>query len=181
MMVVKSTGTRSDTRAGGARELDGPMRAPWWALPGVGALLFTLAIMTAAQGSLTAARVALPHEIELSGGATPTTTTATPVPTPSGAGTVVGAARPVVTATAEDRGTIQGGTPPAESGQINGETSAPGAVTSRPPDSPQPSSEGGQFPTQPTGGGEGQGDGSVDTPGTTSTTTTPGGSEPSDP
>ncbi len=41
------------------------MKGPWWALPGVAAIVGTLTIVSAAQGSLTAAKVTLPREVQV--------------------------------------------------------------------------------------------------------------------
>ena len=44
------------------------MKVPWWALPGVAAIVFTLASVSAAESSLNSGRVSLPREVQLSTG-----------------------------------------------------------------------------------------------------------------
>ncbi len=130
------------------------MKGPWWALPGIAAIVGTLTIVTAAQGSLTSSRVPLPREVQVvAAGAThqPTTSTTT---AGRGPGTqVVPPSRPVVTeqgdaggatggnatgggegSGAAATGTTTGATAPDQTDPLSGTgTSSTGGTSSAPP------------------------------------------------
>lgn len=133
---------------------DLPMRIPWWALPGVAAILFTLAIVSAAQGSLSSAGVALPHEVQLSTGGSPSTTTSAPPAAAPEVGTVVAPSRPVVTQSGD---TGSGVTSSAPSSPVP--TTEPDKSSGGTPEIPGSAPSGSSSATVPPSGGGDSGDG----------------------
>jgi len=83
--------------SGGDEQVVRPLKVPWWALPGVGAILFTLGIVSAAQGSLTLAKVSLPHEVQLSANGAQRPASVSLPPSIAQRETVVTPSRPVLT------------------------------------------------------------------------------------
>jgi hypothetical protein len=118
------------------------MKVPWWAIPGVAAIVLTTALVSAAEGSLGSPRVALPREVQLSAPAAENRTvpiSPTSLPTVTApSGNVVTPSRPVITQT----GTAGSGgiakTPASD-------VLAPG--NDDPSPSPAPAADGGAVPT----------------------------------
>jgi hypothetical protein len=77
-----------------------PVKGPWWAVPGVVAIIGTLAIVSAAQGSLSTAKVTLPGAVQVpTAGAAARSRSTLPSSTGAEDGKVVAPSRPVVSQT----------------------------------------------------------------------------------
>lgn len=150
-----------------------PMKGPWWALPGVAAIIGTLTIVSAAQGSLTTARIPMPGAVQV---ATPgmvhRLTPPPPQTTEPTDGQVVAPSRPVVTQTGDS------GSNTAVTSRSVQDPTAGSAPSSDQNSTAQGNSSGGQASSDPgsgpaisTAGGEGQSPSSTSTP--VETTTSP--------
>ncbi len=124
------------------------MKVPWWALPGVAAIVFTLASVSATESSLNSSRVSLPREVQLSTGphtghhpvsGAPVTPTPSSIPGPP-PDRVVAPSRPVVTQSPSSR-----------------ETTATGAPGSTKGSAADPTTPGSEAPSQPSGDEGGSG------------------------
>lgn len=159
------------------------VKGPWWAVPGVVAIIGTLAIVSAAQGSLTSAKVTLPGSVQVAGaGAATRAASLPPSSTITGDEKVVAASRSVVIET--ESSTSRPGMQSESGSGSDSSTSNPvpksgggSGVTSSP--------ESGADPTSPSSGSS---DSSSDRPSTTepitttpTTTTTTSTTEPSKP
>src|SRR5664279_479431 len=132
---------------------DLPMRTPWWALPGVAAILFTLAIVSAAQGSLSSAGVALPHEVQLSTGGSPSTSTSAPPAAAPEVGTVVAPSRPVVTQSGDTGSGVTSSAPSSPVPTTEPDKSSGGTTETPGPASSIASSGGSSATVPPSAGG----------------------------
>ena len=154
------------------------VKGPWWAVPGVVAIIGTLAIVSAAQGSLSTAKVTLPGSVQVpAAGAAARSTSAPPSSTVAGEGKVVAPSRPVVSQT--DHPTSESANSGSGSGSGSGAQSGPtpGTDPSIANPDPQPQSGSGATSSPESGAGSarpgtGSSDPSGDNPSTTGPITT---------